>query len=247
MNSSDLQALGLSAAESSLYLSLLRFGPSTVANLIKQTGMYKANIYQSLERLYQKGIVSHHIENAHKIFRIQSPDSLLDFIAQKEENIAKQKKLAEKLIVEVNCLKKLERSPESAEVFYGLAGVKKIYRDILERKLDCLVYGSPSESEFLIGDYYWKNLHQKQRDEGLKMKMIFHKSLRHWKNNLPKEVCDLRFFDDEFEPLTETTIYGDTIALTVWEETPIVTIIQNKHVATSYKQIFEMLWKQAKK
>jgi len=246
MKLSDLEALGLSTAESKVYLELLRLGPSTVAQLVKQTGMYKANIYQSLQRLYQKGIISHHSQEGHKVFRIQRPDSLMDYLGKKEEDLIQQKKLAKKFIDEVNRLEKIEQVSESAEVFYGLAGVKKIYRDIVEQKHDSYVYGSSTESETIIGAHYWKNLHQKQLDAGLKMNMIFHKSLRHWSNALPKEVCQLRFFDEPFEPLTETTIYGDTVALTVWLKIPVVTIIKNKHVAVSYKQIFDILWKQAK-
>ncbi len=247
MNLSDLTALGLSTVESSIFLALLRLGPSSVAELVKETKYYKANIYQALERLYQKGIVSYHSQENRKIFRIQKPDSLLDYISQKEKKLALQRQLAKKIIDEVSKLKKTDSSSESAEVFYGLAGVKKIYKDIIEQKLDCYVFGSPLESELIIGDYFWKNFHLKQKELGLKMKMIFHKSLRHWRNNISKDVVELRFLDEAFEPLTETTIYDDCVALVVWEENPVVTIIKNRHVAESYKQIFDLLWKQAKK
>lgn len=77
--------------------------------------------------------------------------------------------------------------------------------------------------------------------------MIFHKSLRQWQDLIPKNLIELRFFDETFEPLTETTIYGNKVAFTVWTEKPTVTIIDNEHVAESYRQIFNFLWKQSKK
>ena len=63
---------------------------------------------------------------------------------------------------------------------------------------------------------------------------------------MPKEIIELRLFEDELEPLTETTIYGNKVAFTVWTEKPTVTIIKNEHVAASYRQIFEKLWKDSK-
>ncbi len=246
MNIRDLEGLGLSEAEAKLYLALLRLGPSDAKALVRETNMFKANVYQSLERLYRKGIISQHTEEGRKLFRIQRPDSLLEYIAQKEENIQKQRKLAKKLIKEVEHLKKIEQAPESASVFYGLAGVKKVFRDVIERELDCMTFGSTLASETIIGSYFWDNFHQKQLEKGLKMKLLFHQSLRHWKGKIPEEVADIRFLDEELEPLTETTIYGDTVALSVWLETPITTIIQNQHVANSYKQVFDIMWRHAK-
>ena len=76
--------------------------------------------------------------------------------------------------------------------------------------------------------------------------MIFHKSLRNWKKIIPKEIIELRFFFYLFEPLTETTIYGDKVAFVVWTEKPVVTIINNSHVADSYRQLFNFLWKVSK-
>jgi hypothetical protein len=124
--------------------------------------------------------------------------------------------------------------------------VKQVYSEIIRDKLDYLVFGGPKESSTVIGSYYWQNLHAKQKENGIKAKMIFHKSLRNWTELIPKKIIELRFFDEEFEPLTETTIYGTKVAFVVWTEKPIVTIINNEHVANSYRQIFNLLWKSSK-
>ena len=53
-------------------------------------------------------------------------------------------------------------------VFRGIAGVKQIYSEIINKQLDYLVFGSPKESEIIIPDYYWQNLHLKQKEKNLK-------------------------------------------------------------------------------
>jgi len=246
MELSDLENIGLSKTEATLYTALIKLGSSDVQTLVKETKLYKANIYQALERLCDKGIISKITELNKRIYQLQPPKSLIEFVEKKKENIAKQEELAKKISLEVKFAKKHTHSSETAAVFRGIQGVKQIYSEIIEKKIDYLDFGTPIESEE-IGEYYWENLHLKQKENGIKARMIFHKSLKKWKEKIPEDVAKLKFFDEEFEPLTETTIYGTKVAFTVWTKIPVITIIDNEHVANSYKQIFEMLWKKAKK
>jgi len=224
---SDLRKIGLSETEAKLYLTLLRIGASTVQKLIEETGLYKSNTYDALERMCEKGIISKIVEGKIRVYQLQKPDSLIDFIQKKKSELEQQEQIAEKLAKQVELTKKHIITQETAIVLKGLAGVKQIYSEIIKEKLDYLAFGSPKESETIIGDYYWKNLHAKQREYGIKAKAIFHKSLRNWTEVMPKELIKIRFFEEELEPLTETTIYGTKVAFVVWTEKPIVTIINN--------------------
>ncbi len=97
MHSKDLMKLGLSKTESVLYLALLKLGASNVQNLIKETGFYKANTYQALERLIDKGIISKVVENNHRIYQIQNPQSLIEYVDKKRHEIQAQEKIAVEL------------------------------------------------------------------------------------------------------------------------------------------------------
>ncbi|MFA4887295.1 MAG: helix-turn-helix domain-containing protein [Candidatus Nanoarchaeia archaeon] len=246
MKSEDLRKLGLSQAEATLYLTLLRIGASDVQKLIEETGFYKGNTYDALERLCEKGIISKIIEGNKRIYQLQKPEALVEYVKKKKEGLDQEELLAKELVKKVELVKKHTKIAETAMVFRGISGVKQIYSEIIDEKLDYLVFGSPKESEVIIEDWYWQNLHAKQKEFGIKAKMIFHKSLKHWKNLTPKNIIEIRFLDEELEPLTETTIYGNKVAFTVWTEKPVITIINNEHVANSYKQIFNRLWKSSK-
>jgi HTH-type transcriptional regulator, sugar sensing transcriptional regulator len=246
MKAEELRILGLSQTEASLYLALLRIGASDVQKLVEETGFYKANTYDALERLCEKGIISKIIEKNRRVYQLEKPQSIIEYIQKKKSELDVQENLAKQLAKDVEFSKKHTLSEETATVFKGLSGVKQIYAEIIDRKLDYLVFGAPKQSEDLIGEYYWKNLHAKQKEFRIKAKMIFHKSLRHWKNNVPGALIALRFLEEEFEPLTETTIYGNKVAFVVWTEKPVVTIINNEHVANSYRQFFNALWKISK-
>ena len=245
MESQDLEKLGLSKTESKLYLALLKFGASDVQTIIRETGFYKANTYQALERLIEKGVISKVVEDNHRVYQIQNPQSLIEYIENKKSELQIQEEIAIELSKQVVLSKKHICIPETAIVMRGLAGVKQIYKEIIENKWDYVVFGSPSESEE-IGQYYWQNLHAKQHAKRIRARMIFHKSLRHWKKIIKIPEIELRFLDEEFEPLTETSVYGTKVAFVVWTKKPVVTIIDNEHVANSYRQVFELLWKSSK-
>ena len=247
MNIEVLKKIGLSHTEASLYLRLLKNGASDVKTLVESTGFYKANTYDALERLCEKGLISKIVEGGKRIYQIQKPESFIEFIEKKKHELEEQSKIAKELAKNVENMKKIITNVETASVFRGISGVKQIYSEIINEKLDYFVFGSPKESDELIGDYYWQNLNLKQREHQIKAKAIFHKSLRNWKDKIDPNIISLRFFDEKFEPLTETTIYGSKVAFVIWLDIPVVTIINNSHLAESYGQVFNMLWKIAKK
>ena len=247
MNIEVLKKIGLSHTEASLYLRLLKNGASDVKTLVESTGFYKANTYDALERLCEKGLISKIVEGGKRIYQIQKPESFIEFIEKKKHELEEQSKIAKELAKNVENMKKIITNVETASVFRGISGVKQIYSEIINEKLDYFVFGSPKESDELIGDYYWQNLHLKKREHQIKAKAIFHKSLRNWKDRIDPNIISLRFFDEKFEPLTETTIYGSKVAFVIWLDIPVVTIINNSHLAESYGQVFNMLWKIAKK
>ncbi len=246
MDKKSLMDLGLSKAEAELYLALLKLGSSPVQDLVQETGFYKSNIYLALERLCDKGIISKIVERKVRVYQIQDPRSLVDYIDKKKDDLEIQKKLAIALSQTISSSKKSKAGLETAAVYKGIAGVKMIYSDIVRNKSDYFVFGSPLASEKVVPDFYWKNLHAKQHELGITAKMIFHKSLRHWAKDIVHKEIKLKFLDSKIEPITETTIYGTRVAIVVWTDVPVVTIINNEHVAQSYKLVFDLLWEIAK-
>ena len=63
---SILEDLGLSKREAKAYLALLELGSTTVGEIIKKTDIPSSKIYEVLDRLMKKGLVSYVII---KLFR----------------------------------------------------------------------------------------------------------------------------------------------------------------------------------
>ena len=191
MELEKLKRLGFSQTESAIFSTLLKRGSSPVQKIVEETGFYKANVYDALERMCERGLISKVVENNKRMYQLQKPEFLTEFIRKEKLEIEEKEKIIKEVVESIN-LSKQEQVSETASVLRGYTGIRQIYTEIVEKRINYLVFGSPKESEE-IGEYYWKNIHAKQKAYGIKAKMIFHKSLRSWKKVIPKNLIELRF------------------------------------------------------
>jgi len=246
MNIEELIGLGLTKNEAKTYLSLIKFGKASANELIRHTKMHKKLVYENIEKLIDKGLVTFIIQDHKKIFHIASPDMLVELFEEKIKETEKTKEKAEKIAKEIKTLSKQTLEKQEATIYRGVKGVKTFYRELIEIGEDMYTFGGPKESVGIMGETFWINLDKKRADINLVAKMIFNESLREWSKLIKDKVTKVKFFEENFEPLTETTIQTDRVAFIVWTEEPLLFLIKNKIVADNYKKFFNDLWKRAK-
>jgi len=66
MDKEILKEIGFLDAEIEVYLTLLRLGPSLVSRIHQETGHHRTHIYDLLEKLREKGLVSTFIQSGNK-------------------------------------------------------------------------------------------------------------------------------------------------------------------------------------
>ena len=74
----QLEELGLSRNEARIYLFLLRKGETSTGPIIKETGIANSRVYESLNSLIEKGLVSFNIQRKCKYFKANEPKALLE-------------------------------------------------------------------------------------------------------------------------------------------------------------------------
>ena len=84
-----LQGLGLTEGESKAYVSMLSLGSSTVGPIAKKSGISYSKIYEVLQRLMEKGVVSFIIKEKTKYFQAIHPSMLHKFLDLQEAEINK--------------------------------------------------------------------------------------------------------------------------------------------------------------
>src|SRR3989338_6457142 len=94
----ELEKLGLTKGESKVYLSLLKLGTRKVGDVIKDCGVSYSKVYDILERLHQKGLVSSTIIDNVKHYSALEPHRLVEFLEDKEKEVAAQKEMLSKIM-----------------------------------------------------------------------------------------------------------------------------------------------------
>lgn len=239
-----LRKIGLTDNEISVYLALLKVGESLASKVAEEINLNRTHCYDVLESLAEKGLISYIIKANKKHFRAASPNKILDYLAEKEHLLEKQKKEIQKLLPDLLALKKPLKEETKAEIFKGPEGIKTIYSDILRTAKEYYVLGATGQiAEFL--QYYFP-AHETQRvKKKIKLKLLFNVSLKGTKITRRK-FAEIRFLPEKFSSPIPTTIYNNKVVILIWTE-PLAIVIKNKEVADTYKSYFKLLWEIARK
>jgi len=231
-----LEETGLSEGEIKVYIALVKLGSVPVNKIKEETNLHRTTIYDFLEKLINKGLVSYVIKNNVNYYQATKPIKLLDFVKEKEENIRG-------IIPEIEKLSQIKREEIRVEVLKGVEGFKTLLNDILRTGKELLAFGveeSLFQEKFptLLEQYF-----KKEEKLGIKERVLTSEKT---KFIFKRKSIKYRYVPDEFFSPTTTNIYGNKVVMIIWEPLTIV-MIENSGLADSYKKHFEMLWKISKK
>lgn len=241
MDTSALEELGLSKNEISVYLALLESGSVTVGPVIKKTNLYKAPVYESLQRLLEKGLATYIVRGGRKHFEAKDPETLLEIIEAR-------KSMIDAIIPELKEKEREGKIKQEAAIYEGQKAVKSIFEDIvrtLKPGEEHVVFGISTAS--LPFRKYFNNVYKRMRDKGIKTRQLFSEGGGYFEDFLNVPLTEIRTMPKEYFTPAAVNVYGDKTAIILWSENPTAFVVENKHYTASFKNYFEMLWKIAKK
>ena len=237
MISEFLQNLGLTKTEITIYLKLLEINKGSASEIADKSKCYKKNVYDALERLAKKGLVSYAKVENKRIYNAAAPEKLIEFLDVRKREI--QTVLPQ--------LKAIYGSPavreEVLSVFKGKNGVKSIFEDIIKSKSNYDKLGSESRFKELF-PYYYQQYQDKKKENNISCRVICSLNER---ESVPAKyaVGKIKFLPNEFLNPATTIIYDDKVAIIIWKEEPLGVLMNSKEVANSHQYYFELLWKMA--
>ena len=233
MNTTFLQELGLTKSESKVYLALVDNGPSKAGLLTRKTGIHRRNVYDSIEMLIQKGLVSYIKENNVRIYSAVEPNRLLEILKEKEDNI---KSILPELEQKYNFI----QAKRGTDFFRGKQALKSIFDDQLKEGKEILLLGACPFAKDIV-KYYFQKYDKERVRKKIKVKAIFSGKIDY---KIP--LSEIKYLATQFNSPTATNIYGDKVAIILWTEEPFAILIHQKEIADSYREYFNLLWKAAK-
>ena len=125
MHTEALQQLGLSKNEAKIYEVLVKRGVLGVGEIAVKSQVNRRNVYDSMQRLLEKGLVFEVYETRDVKYQAVEPDKLRALIEEKKEEI-----LA-KILPSLNSSFQESPDTESVFVYRGIEGWRNYMRDIL--------------------------------------------------------------------------------------------------------------------
>src|SRR3989344_1387983 len=227
MNKEILKELGFLDAEIEVYLTLLRLGPSLVSKMHQDTGLHRTHIYDLLEKLREKGLVSVFIQSGKKHFQAAAPRRLLEYI--EEEKVQVQELLPQ--------LEELMHAPQetvNVELFKGKEGLKTVLQDVIKTGKKYCVMGSIQQFEKIL-EYALPSFLRKIEKAGIRERVLCdkHEHIERATTGNYKALEGKYLFPSSF------WVYGDKVAFFIWNSPYFAIVIESKEAAKTYQAYFD--------
>jgi len=228
--------MGLSKNEAKIFITLLDIGPAAAGDIAEKSKVHRTNVYDAIERLVEKGLVSYITKENKKLFEAKDPENLIDYLKEKEAKI-------QQILPQLKLSKQLAGKKNQAFLSEGLPAAKRLLDDFLRTGETIYCYGVPKIASDVMKPFL-TNFHKRRTAKKIVMKHIYNDDAVERIKELKKmPYTPIRVLPKEYNSPVATDICGDKVALILWSSTnPLIVTIESKEIADSYKRYFELLW-----
>jgi len=244
METQILEELGLTKNEVKVYLALLELGSTPAGKLIKKVGMHRGIVYDLIDLLIDKGLVSYVIKANRKYFEANDPERLKEYLESKKQELEKKQMDLDKLIPELQLKRQISKEEQEGTIFKGKKGLKSIFEDILNDKKEWLVFGATGKFKDIFHAYFIQ-FHNRRAKSKIPLRIIFKDEIRKQRREIDLKLCNIKYLPDSYLTPSTTFIYGNKVAIINWSTEPMAFLMRSKQVADSYRSFFDVLWKTA--
>lgn len=247
MDEKLLENIGLTRGEIKVYLTLLKIGETTTGKIIADAQISAGKVYQILDKLIKKGLVSYIIKEKTRYFNAASPKQIIELLHKKREDIKKTETEIKKILPSLLAIQKEKKRDHESKFFKGFEGIQTVIFESLGEltaKDEIKVMGVETNREKKY-NLLWVRWHRERIRKKIKCKMIF-SSMNEYIPVLRKmKFTEVRVL----EGITPSSINiaKDRVLIFTYHTEPGGLSILNNEVADSFATFFNNLWNLAKK
>ena len=233
-----LERVGFDDKETRVYLALLRLSESSATAIARESGVERTLVYHILDKLLDRGMVSHKLRRNVRVYSASSPSRILADMDERRKAFTKALPFLEALHA--------TPSPEAmqVQVFTGLEGLKTVVDDMVTYGTTFRVLGEEGQLQKHHPSLYKQSM-RRVREQGIIEKVIVREDMRGkvWKSR----NTEFRYIPKDMVSPANTVIYADRVLITLWGHPTHCILITSESAAQSYTSYFRYMWRHAKK
>ena len=236
------QNLGLAKNEAEIYETLLRNGEMPVGKISTKSGVHRRNVYDTLNRLMEKGLVFEILQRKENRYQAVEPNKLAELIQEKQDMLGK-------VLPDLEKLYKTTPHEEEVFVYRGPEGWKNYLRDIL--RLGQPAYFIGAKGAWLVPriKHFFPQFTKEIEKKQLVFSHLFDSEVRSGcPEILPYVGENYKFLPKGFSTPAAVDIFGNHVNLISGtrigglEEDFSITVIVNERVADAFRVWFRFMW-----
>ncbi len=245
INHGDLLRLGFTPRLAQLYLACLRRSSGTAAELAQAAGLKRTTVYELLDELCQRQLLSESSDGNRRIYVAENPEQLLRIESEREE-------MLHKLLPQLNELYADHKTQPRVRYFEGLEGLRLVHEELLRQPNggEYFYIGSILSFARTLGEDYWSDFTRRRI-----RKRIWSNALRIRSQEIDRDYGSgkaenyrrVRYLKSL--PLTSElaslTLVGDRVIVTSSGSDYFGMIIEGKELFNTLKLVWDCLWEVA--
>lgn len=238
MDISLLKELGFTEREIKVYLALLELGSSKAGPIAVKSGLPHTKVYDTLDKLIKKGLVSYVVVSKTRYFEATDPKELVHVLDERKRRLSE-------LLRELEAKQVYAKEKQVAIIHEGYNAFKALFNriaDELHARDAYYAFAFKEEYRDAAAPLLLRNFHQKLAEKKVVDKAIANIAV---KNDVKKAFSgntniQLRFLK-RTTPLGVIIVNNKVIQL-LWGDRPTAIEVSSKQLYEQYKKFFEELW-----
>lgn len=240
MNKEDvLRDLGLADKEIRVYIALLGMGVSRVQEIAKEAKLLRTTVYEVLESLIGKGLVSYSIRSGVRHFETAEPAKLQHMIEERRRKVME-------IMPELESIASSVKEKPRVETYEGREGLKTFMRNVIKEGNEMHAFGAEGRFRDMFG-YFFTSWDRDRVKNNVPLRIIYNERVREKKLKEGIPLSSMRFLPGKYKFPSTTIVYGDSVGIVLWSAEPLVISIKSGEIAKSYENFFKLLWSIAKR
>jgi predicted DNA-binding transcriptional regulator len=249
----NLEQVGLSRKEVKVYLALLELGTGNMVDLSKKSGIKRTTVYEVVDTLINKGLISQTIIGKRKKFTAEPPEKFFQTKRTELETLGS-------ILPTLNALRNVAVEKPALKFYQGIDDIKRLFEDMIlnTSPVDDKLLGIDTKPEVLVDRgsadaQYWSSLMAKKKKRGLHSLTIDTAKKEHLLQFAAEHPTgfdhgiEVRLLDDPDDKYNMSFyLYQNKVAIVAGDQL-FAFVIENKRLKDSFEFIFHKLWDKSEK